>query len=241
MPQVKINIQEKKDRLSQKLEGWKVVQDFVQSSAFDSVMLNLISQVENDNRFTPKFKDIFNAFIHCPYDKLKVIFVGQDPYPQLDVADGISFSCSKTMKEQPSLRYIFDEIERTVYSPKIDKDESTILREGYNPDLKRWSKQGVLMLNTALTVAIGKIGSHYDIWKPFASYLFTELNKRDDLVFVCLGKKAEQWESYMNNNHVIKVTHPASAAYKGGKWNSQDLFNQVNNYLESIDKSLIVW
>lgn len=229
MPQVKINIQEKKDRLSAKLVGWKVVQDYVQSSAFDSIMLSLISQVENDNRFTPKFKDIFNAFIHCPYDKLKVVFVGQDPYPQLDVADGVSFSCSYTKKEQPSLRYIFDELQ-TQY-PNASRD----------PDLKRWSKQGVLMLNTALTVAIGKIGSHYDIWKAFASYLFNELNKRDDLVFVCLGKKAEQWENYMNNNHIIKVSHPASAAYKGGKWNSQNLFNQVNNYLESMDKSLIVW
>ena len=229
MPQVKINIQEKKDKICQKLGDWKVVQDFVQSSGFDSVMLNLISQVENDNRFTPKFKDIFNAFVYCPYNKLKVVFVGQDPYPQLDVADGISFSCSYTNKEQPSLKYIFDELE-------IQYPNST-----RNTDLKRWSKQGVLMLNTALTVSIGKIGSHYDIWKPFAAYLFSKLNKRDDLVFVCLGKKAEQWEHYMNNNHIIKVSHPASAAYKGGKWNSQDLFKQVNNCLESMDKPLIVW
>lgn len=229
MPQVKINIQEKKDKICQKLGDWKIVQDFVQSSGFDSIMLNLISQVENDNRFTPKFKDIFNAFVYCPYNKLKVVFVGQDPYPQLDVADGISFSCSYTNKEQPSLRYIFDELE-------IQYPNST-----RNTDLKRWSKQGVLMLNTALTVSIGKIGSHYDIWKPFAAYLFSELNKRDDLVFVCLGKKAEQWQHYMNNNHIIKVSHPASAAYKGGKWNSQDLFKQVNNCLESMDKPLIVW
>ena len=229
MPQVKINIQEKKDKICQKLGVWKVVQDFVQSSGFDSVMLNLISQVENDNRFTPKFKDIFNAFVYCPYNKLKVVFVGQDPYPQLDVADGISFSCSYTNKEQPSLRYIFDELE--IQYPNSNR----------NTDLKRWSKQGVLMLNTALTVSIGKIGSHYDIWKPFASYLFSELNKRDDLVFVCLGKKAEQWEHHMTNNHIIKVSHPASAAYKGGKWNSQDLFKQVNNCLESMDKPLIVW
>jgi len=229
MPQVKINIQEKKDKLSAKLAEWKIVKDYVQSSSFDSIILSLISQVENDNRFTPKFKDVFNAFIHCPYDKLKVVFVGQDPYPQLDVADGVSFSCSYTKKEQPSLRYIFDELQNQY--PNASRD----------PDLKRWSKQGVLMLNTALTVAIGKIGSHYDIWKPFASYLFSELNKRDDLVFVCLGKKAEQWENYMTNNHIIKVSHPASAAYKGGKWNSQDLFKQVNNCLESMDKSLIVW
>ena len=229
MPQVKINIQEKKDKICQKLAGWKIVKDYVQSSSFDSIILSLISQVENDNRFTPKFKDIFNAFVYCPYNKLKVVFVGQDPYPQLDVADGISFSCSYTNKEQPSLRYIFDELE--IQYPNSNR----------NTDLKRWSKQGVLMLNTALTVSIGKIGSHYDIWKPFASYLFSELNKRDDLVFVCLGKKAEQWEHYMTNNHIIKVSHPASAAYKGGKWNSQDLFKQVNNCLESMDKPLIVW
>ena len=147
MPQVKINIQEKKDALCARLKGWKVVQDFVQSAGFDSIMLSLIAQVESDVRFTPKFKDIFNAFKYCPYDKLKVIFVGQDPYPQLGVADGISFSCSNTNKEQPSLRYIFDELQTQFPSSSRDVD------------LKRWSRQGILMLNTALTVAVGRIGS----------------------------------------------------------------------------------
>ena len=229
MPQVKINIQEKKDALCAQLKGWKVVQDFVQSAGFDSIMLSLIAQVESDIRFTPRFKDIFNAFKYCPYDKLKVIFVGQDPYPQLGVADGISFSCSNTNKEQPSLRYIFDELQTQFPSSSRDVD------------LKRWSRQGILMLNTALTVAVGRIGSHYDMWKPFMTYLFSQLNKRDDLVFVCLGNKAKEWEKYMTNNHIIKVAHPASAAYKGGKWDSQNLFKMVNNCLESIDKSLIDW
>ena len=122
---------------------------------------------EDGKRFTPPLKQVFRAFEECPYDDLKVIFIGQDPYPQLGVADGISFSCGNTNKVQPSLRYIFEEIERTVYQEFPSYQD---------PDLTRWSKQGILMLNTALTVEVGKIGSHYDIWKPFTAYLLDWLN-----------------------------------------------------------------
>ena len=82
---------------------------------------------------------------------------------------------------QPSLRYIFDELKNQY--PDASRDT----------DLRRWSNQGVLMLNTAMTVQIGKIGSHYSIWEKFTEYLFSQLNKRDDLIIVLLGKKAEAW------------------------------------------------
>ncbi|BCV01498.1 MAG: hypothetical protein CM15mV42_1800 [uncultured marine virus] len=155
--------------------------------------------------------------------------IGQDPYPQLGVADGISFSCSHTKKENPSLRYIFDELQQQY--PNASRD----------PDLKRWSKQGVLMLNTALTVQVGKIGSHYSIWSSFTDYLFNELNKRDDLIIVLLGKKAEQYEMRLMNNTILKVAHPASAAYKGGKWDSKNLFIKVNDLLKEQGNNLITW
>ena len=160
---------------------------------------------------------------------MKVVFVGQDPYPQQDVADGISFSCSKTMKEQPSLRYIFDELKNQY--PDASRDT----------DLRRWSNQGVLMLNTAMTVQIGKIGSHYSIWNKFTNFLFNELNKRDDLIVVLLGKKAEAWGKNLNNNIIFNVPHPASAAYKGGKWDSKDVFNKINEELNKQGKGLINW
>jgi len=226
-----INIQEKKEYYIPILEksGWNIVKEFIQQPYFDEVLVKLIDQVQDNKRFTPKYKDIFNAFIECPYEKTKVVMIGQDPYPQLGVADGISFSCSHTKKENPSLRYIFDELQKQY--PDASRD----------PDLKRWSNQGVLMLNTALTVQVGKIGSHYSIWVPFVEYLFKELNKRDDLIIVLLGKKAEQYEFKLNNNTILKVPHPASAAYKGGKWDSKNLFSKVNELLNEKGFNLITW
>ena len=156
----KININEIKEKISDRLKesGWsKVLKSYIFSNDFEDSIKKLVTFVSQDQRFTPPLKNIFRAFEECPLNKLKVVVIGQDPYPQLNVADGISFSCSKTGKEQPSLRFIFNEIERTVYSPEIPQEDSMILREGYDPDLKRWSNQGVLMLNTTLTCEIGKV------------------------------------------------------------------------------------
>jgi len=243
MENISINIKEKKEYFIPLLEesGWDIVKKTVESSQFDEIIIKLVDQVNKDKRFTPIYKDIFNAFLECPYEKLKVVFVSQNPYPKLNVADGISFSCSYTKKEEPFLKYIFDEIEKTVYSPLIGEKKSKLLRPGYNPDLKRWSNQGILMLNTALTSQIGKIDSHYSIWKLFMTYLFDCLNQRNDLIFVLMGQRAEEWEIKLNNNKIIKVSHPATAGYGYNKWDSNDLFNKVNEYLKSQEKSTIIW
>jgi len=232
MNKIDININNIIEKFESKLKntGWEpIFKTFFESEIFQTVIYKLKDEAENDRRFTPKLKDIFNSFIYCPYDKLKVIIIGQDPYPQINVADGISFSCSYTNKEQPSLRYIFDELQQQY--PNSSRDT----------DLKRWSEQGVLMLNTAFTVQIGKIGSHYTIWSGFINALLQELNKRDDLVIALLGKKAEEYEMILSNNTIFKVPHPASAAYRGGEWNSNDLFNKINEQLKLKGKSSINW
>ena len=159
-----MEIEQIKQKMFDKLEpsGWgKVFKSFIFSSEFEKI-LNKLWELSNENsRFTPTLKQVFRAFEECPYDKLKVVIIGQDPYPQLGVADGISFSCSNTNKLQPSLKFILQEVDKTVYNNHVISEDL---------DLKRWSNQGILMLNTALTVEIGKIGSHYDIWKPFTAY-----------------------------------------------------------------------
>ena len=232
-----MELQEIKQKMFDKLEpsGWsRVFKSFIFSSDFDDILTKLYTLSQDDKRFTPPLKQVFRAFEECPYDKLQVVIVGQDPYPQLGVADGISFSCSNTGKLQPSLKFIFEEIERTVY-------------QGYpthqDVDLKRWSKQGILMLNTALTVEVGNIGSHYDIWKPFTAYLLDWLNSYNPgLVYVYMGKKAEEWSQLTNdNNHKITVKHPASAAYNGSKWDSNDLFNRVSEIVKSTSGDKIIW
>jgi uracil-DNA glycosylase len=230
-------IEEIKQKLFDKLEpsGWgRIFKSFIFSSEFTDILNKLYVLSVTDKRFTPPLKQVFRAFEECPYDKLQVVIIGQDPYPQFGVADGISFSCGNTNKVQPSLRYIFEEIERTVYQEFPSYQD---------PDLTRWSNQGILMLNTALTVEVDKIGSHYDIWKPFTAYLLDWLNNYNPgLVYVYMGKKAEGWSELTgDNNHKFTVKHPASAAYNGSKWDSNDIFNKVSAIVKENSGNQITW
>ena len=99
MSQLAINITKHRDNFLINLEesGWDCLIPFINSDLFDDIVVNLYNQYTEGNRFTPKLKETVNAFVECPYKDMKVVFVGQDPYPQQDVADGIAFSCSKTM------------------------------------------------------------------------------------------------------------------------------------------------
>ena len=225
-----MNLQEIKQKLFNKfaINGWdKVFRSFVFSSDFDDIITKLWELSNDNKKFTPPLKQVFRAFEECPYDNLQVVIIGQDPYPQLGVADGISFSCSNTNKLQPSLRFILEEVNRTVY------DNEVIIED---LDLKIWSNQGILMLNTALTTEVGNIGSHYDIWRPFTTYLLDWLNiNKSELVYVYMGKKAEEWSSMTDETNIkYFVKHPASAAYNGSKWASNDLFNKINLHKKII-------
>jgi len=227
-----IIIPDKIEALKEKLKGtgWEsIIYPYLDSESFYSTLKKLVGFVQDGKRFTPKMKDWFRTFETCHYSNLKVIFIGQDPYPQLGVADGISFSCSHTMKEQPSLRHIFNSLEKQY--PGYER----------NPDLTRWSEQGVLMLNTALTVEINKIGSHYSLWHAFTGHLLEAINNKSELIVVLLGKKAQEWKKYLKNQTIIEVEHPAAAAYKGGVWNDKELFLTINKMLENQGKTLVHW
>jgi len=232
-----MEIEQIKQKMFDKLEpsGWgKVFKSFIFSSEFEKILTKLWDLSNENSRFAPTLKQVFRAFEECPYDKLQVVIIGQDPYPQLGVADGISFSCSNTNKLQPSLKFILQEVDRTVYGNHVISEDL---------DLKRWSNQGILMLNTALTVEIGKIGSHYDIWKPFTAYLFDYLNNNNSgLIYVYMGKKAEEWSEVTNdNNYKFNVKHPASAAYNGSKWDSNDIFNKISKLVKENNGNNIIW
>jgi len=216
-----------KDSLKKDIEssGWAdILFPYIDSKLYDDLTDSLVSLVEQGKRFTPKFKDIFNAFKECKYDDLKVVIVGQDPYPQLGSADGLAFSCSKKDKVEKSLQYI---------NKAIDTDHT---------DLRCWANQGILLINTALTVEVNKIGSHFWNWKPFTEHLFSKINQDNkDIVFILMGKKAEAWERLISNQKILKCTHPASAAYRGGVWDSNDVFNKTNIELNKQGKTLIDW
>ena len=236
---IEIDIEQLRNDVNNKLEdsGWaRMLSPFINGLEFDMIMNKLVECVNAEKRFTPRFKDIFNAFLECPYDKLKCIIIGQDPYPQLGVADGIAFSCSRKSKAEKSLQYIlkqtigdYTDTGRAIYTPE-------------ECDLRRWANQGVLLLNTAFTVEINSIGSHYAIWKPFTEYLFENINRHNkDIPTILMGKKAETWELLLNRQKLFKVAHPASAAYRGGEWDCKDVFNNVNTELEKQDKTCIDW
>lgn len=232
-----VDLEEIKQKLYEKLKpsGWAdKLKTFILSSDFDKILKALLKDAQEGRRFTPQIKQVFRAFEECPYNELKVIIMGQDPYPQLGVADGIAFSCSNTKIIEASLRYMFKEIEDTVYT------------DGYSwdPDLRRWSKQGVLMLNSALTTRVGKVGQHYNIWQPFIAFVMDQLMcYNPGLIYAFMGKKAQEWsESVSDNNYKLFCSHPASAAHNAlERWDSGDIFNKISDISYKQFKQKIIW
>jgi uracil-DNA glycosylase len=233
-----VDLEETKRKLYERLKpsGWgDKLKTFIMSQDFDKILDKLLQEAKEGQRFTPVLKQVFRAFEECPYKDLKVVMIGQDPYPYAGVADGIAFSCSNDEKVQASLRYMFKEIEDTVYP-----------EGGYvwDPDLKKWSNQGILVINIAFTTTIGKVGQHYALWQPFMAFLLdTLMYSNPGLIYVFMGKKAQEWaDSIPENNYKIFTTHPASAAHANAeKWDSGDVFNKVSEILQSTNKETIVW
>jgi len=241
--QIKPDVIQQKLNAILKLSDWyPAINSFTTSSDFTTIIDKLIEEKDKGYRFAPKLKDVFNPFIKCKLDNLKVVIFGQDPYPMLNpvkeaetVADGLAFSCSHTMKEQPSLTKIFDAIQSTV---KTDGEYDR------NPDLSRWADQGVLLLNTALTTQLNKPGTHYEIWNEFISFVLDYLYwNKPDLVFILMGKVAAEWEDFINdsNSFTILTEHPAAACYKKTDWDSKNCFNRANKFLVDHNKEPIIW
>lgn len=234
----KLDLEEIKQKIHAKLEpsGWaRVLRGFIYSKEFDDIITKLARQSMDGKRFTPTMKNWFRAFEECPITNLKVVIVGQDPYPGYMQADGIAFSLSQTIEMQPSLEYMLGAVNKTVYNG---------VKASRDMDLKRWSNQGVLLLNTALTTVVGKIGQHYLIWRPFIAYLFDYLSWHyPGLVYIYMGKKAEEWSDCVNdNNYKFFVSHPASASYNNqAEWDSKDVFVKTKEILKKNYNFDIEW
>lgn len=243
--QESVNLKEVQSKLYERLKpsGWgDKLKGFILSDDFYKILQTLLAEARDNRRFTPAIKQIFRAFEECPYNDLKVVMIGQDPYPyppiqgkELPVADGIAFSCGNDGKVQASLRYMFKEIEDTVYPG-----------EGYtwDPDLARWANQGILLLNSSLTTTVNKVGQHYILWQPFIAYLLDILTFHNPgLVYVFMGKKAQEWmKSIPENNWKLTCSHPASAAHQNQEvWDSGDIFNKVSKLVYNNCKEQIKW
>lgn len=170
----------------------------------------------------PPAKLIFNAFEHTPFDKVKVVIIGQDPYHNVGQAHGLSFSVNDGVRIPPSLINIFKEINDDLGVP--------IPQSG---NLIRWADQGVLLLNATLTVEAHKAGSHQKKgWETFTDAAIRALNEnREGIVFMLWGAYAQKKAEFIDTNKhlVLKAAHPSPLA--GGAFFGNKHFSQANNYL----------
>ena len=182
----------------------------------------------------PLKENIFSSFRNCTFNSLKVVILGQDPYHGINQANGLAFSVNKGQNLPPSLKNIFKEI-------SIDMD--TTVRN--NGDLIDWSKQGVLLLNSILTVEDGKPGSHSKIgWERFTDEVIRIISKeKSNIVFMLWGGFAKKKEKLIfDNNHLIlKTGHPSPLSANRGFWFGNKHFSLCNRFLKENNSNEIKW
>lgn len=192
----------------------------------------LIDEYRTKTIYPDKY-DIFNALHYTSYKGVKVVILGQDPYHGPNQAHGLSFSVKPGVQVPPSLMNIFKELNSDLgcYIPN----------NGY---LKKWAGQGVLLLNTSLTVRSGQANSHNNIgWKYFTDKIISFLNDRDDpVVFILWGRNAQSKLSIIKNSrhYILKSAHPSPLSAHAGFFGSKP-FSKSNKFLTSIGKSPIDW
>lgn len=182
----------------------------------------------------PNPKNIFQAFELTPFDKVKVVILGQDPYHGPKQAHGLSFSVTEGVRNPPSLQNIFKEIES-------DTGEKS---DAENGDLSRWAKQGVLLLNATLTVRAASAGSHQGHgWEEFTDAVIRKLSEdREHLVFILWGNYARTKGAHIDRakHCVIESPHPSPFSAHNGFFGSKP-FSKANTYLESVGEMPIDW
>jgi uracil-DNA glycosylase len=187
----------------------------------------------NTKTIYPNMHDVFNALHFTPYKDVKVVILGQDPYHGPNQAYGLAFSVKEGVRIPPSLLNMYKELKDDLgcYMPN-------------NGVLTKWAKEGVLLLNTSLTVRAGEANSHKKIgWEIFTDHIVKLLNEREDpVVFILWGNNSIKKQSLITNpNHyIIKSVHPSPLSASRGFFGSKP-FSKTNKFLESIGKRPIDW
>lgn len=214
--------------------SWQaVIGDELNKPYMQSLRGFLAEQKSAGKTIYPPMPLIFNAFNSTPFEKVRVVIIGQDPYHGDGQAHGLSFSVPEGIKLPPSLRNIFKEIEAD-----LGISMST------SGDLTAWALQGVLLLNATLTVEQAAAGSHQKKgWEEFTDAAIRALNeRRQGIVFVLWGSYAQKKGAFIDTSKhlVLKSVHPSPlSAHRGFFGNKQ--FSQINQYLESQGQAAIVW
>lgn len=198
---------------------------------FKQMFLYLKQEYKTKNIYPPK-KDIFNALKMTDFDNVKVVILGQDPYHGANEAHGYAFSVQEGVKTPPSLRNIFIELENDL---GIIKDTT---------NLEKWAKQGVLLLNTILTVEENKPLSHKNIgWEIFSNKIISLLNENDKpIVFILWGTHARSKQYLVTNNKhlIIESVHPSPLSAHSGFFGSKP-FSKTNKFLKENNIEEIQW
>lgn len=215
------------------------IKPFFDSGGFDNIYMELKKLSQRGKKIFPESKNTFRAFIECPIDELKCVICGISPYHSIKngiiIADGLALSCSNTKYLQPTLEQWYSacelELHKGLCVPCIK-----------NTDLKFLANQGILLLNAGLTVEAMKPCSHNDLWEPFMQYLFEEVINQTGVPIIFLGKEAQKLQKYTAPfSWIFNLSHPASASYNGGEWDSQGVFKAIDKILWDRNKDRISW
>ena len=181
----------------------------------------------------PPKEEMFAAFWMTPYDKVKVVILGQDPYHGAGQANGLAFSVKEGVKLPPSLRNIFKEREADLGIP--------VSTSG---DLSDWAESGVLLLNTVLTVREKAPGSHRHLgWENFTDDVIKAVDRKDEpCVFILWGKQAAEKEKLLKNRHhlILKAPHPSPLSAYRGFFGTRP-FSKTNTFLKDRGRGTIDW
>lgn len=215
-------------------KSWsKVLSDYIKSNSFEALMSFIDNEYDNHDIFPAK-SDMFNSFDKAPFNKVKVVMLGQDPYHGEGQAHGLSFSVPSGIKTPPSLKNIYKEIQSDL---KIEKDMNL-------GNLESWANQGVLLLNSVLTVEKSKPGSHAKKgWEGFTDEVIKKISdEKEDVVFLLWGNYARKKGSVIDRKKhlVLESAHPSPlSAYNGFFGNKH--FSKTNKYLKKNGKREIEW
>ena len=212
---------------------WKELLEDEFSKEYYQTLRQFLLEEYKTKKIYPDKHDIFNSLHLTPYKDIKVIILGQDPYHGPGQAHGLSFSVNPGIKTPPSLLNIYKELNSDLgcYIPN----------NGY---LKKWADQGVLLLNTSLTVRAGEANSHKNIgWQIFTDKIISLVNEKDDpVVFLLWGNNAiKKKDLTTNKKHLILTSvHPSPLSASRGFFGSKP-FSKINNFLISANKKPIDW
>ena len=212
--------------------NWKFLFRQEEKKQYFQKLLSFLKNEYKTKTIFPKKEDIFNAFKLTDFNDVNVVILGQDPYHEVGQAQGLSFSVPNGTKLPPSLVNIYKELE-----------DDLGVKSKTNGDLSYWAKQGVLLLNTVLTVEEGKANSHKDKgWLTFTNEVIKQLSNKGEVVFVLWGNNAKQYRQYIDEtkNYVIFSAHPSPLSAYNGFFGSKP-FSKVNFYLQKLNKIQIDW